>query len=48
MKLSIWDKDAKKLITAKDDEAIHISITLDGKVLWDDIDMTDDFELRIE
>ena len=48
MKLSIWDKDAKKIITAKDSEASHISITLDKKILWDGIDMSKDFELRIK
>ena len=48
MNLSVYEKEANKLITSKDDDSRHISITLDGKIFWDNIDVSKYLELRIE
>jgi len=48
LKFNVWDKDAKKLITSNDPEAKLIRITLDGKIFWDDRDMSKDLELKFQ
>jgi len=48
MKLSVYDKDAKKIITSKDPESSNITITLDGRIFWGEIDMSNDLELIID
>ena len=47
MELCVYDRRQKKLITARDKEAQHISIGLTGKITWDDKDVSHVFDILV-